>query len=183
MENIKVTNVNGFLLNNELFYLKEKYLYTQKRKIFINQDGVSIIKYVGNIFIEFFSPEDGFERTMILSMDKLDNEPAISAFLQRGKILNNGDTVFISYDKEYNTCINIINLNLLYKINWSIKDIFLKFELIDYKHIVLVTHVTHKGVYTALGKVLSNKSSGRCPVRKGTFKLSPTQSPAGTTLY
>jgi hypothetical protein len=137
MRNEKIFNVNSFFLENDLIYLKEKYLHIKDKKILINQDGYKINKYKNNIFIEFFSADDGFERTQILSINKLDTEPVIIKLMQRKKILKNGITVFLDYDKEYNTYINVIDLNFQTVI-WRIKDTFRDFQIVDDKYIVLI---------------------------------------------
>ncbi|MFV0329395.1 MAG: hypothetical protein ACK5KL_06140 [Dysgonomonas sp.] len=137
MKNKIILNVNSFLLDTDLFYLKGKYLYYRETRISINQEGYRINKYKDNIFIEFFSTDDGFEKTLVLSSDKIEKDPAVFNIMQRGNILKDGFTLFLSYDKEYNTYINIINLNLQ-KVVWSIIDTFKDFRIIDNRHVILI---------------------------------------------
>ncbi|NDV79486.1 hypothetical protein [Dysgonomonas sp. 511] len=105
-----ISDVNCFLLEHSLLYIKEKVLFIDQDNIFINCEGYKISKFLEDIFIEFFS-DDGFEKTIKISINNK-HTPVYLSYLQRGEITKEGITVFLSYDEKYNTFLNIINIKL-----------------------------------------------------------------------
>lgn len=154
-----VDNVSGnFLLQENLIFATENTLklYNKSESATVEGKICKLLKFKNKIFVEYFSDDDGFESTTIVNEDlsKTSNN-----FLNK-KMLRDilkEKAIMLSYDNEYDTITEIINLDNFEK-NWTYNSTFVglsclinselivfwsndKIELINYTLNKLVTSI------------------------------------------
>lgn len=134
-----VDNVNTsiVLTQNDLKYSVKDSVFLNNTKIeTVNGDIAKIVKDINYTFIEYFSNDDGMERTTILSNNtlKINTEQNNLPFMIREIKGNYG--VILTYDEDYNTVLEIIELKA-FKSVWKGDINPFGFELIDEQYILV----------------------------------------------